>query len=104
MLCFGGQGSVPRHGATPHIGGHAVVETHTQNRGILALTFFRVNLPQTKRGRLEGWPDGTVIKIALSASAAQGLQVWTLGTDLALLVKPCCGCIPHKIEEDWHRC
>ena len=24
--------------------------------------------------------------------------------DLALLIKPCCGRVPHKVEEDWHRC
>ena len=51
-----------------------------------------------------GWSGGAVVKFANSALAAQGLQVQILGTDLALLVKPCCGGTPHKIEEDWHRC
>ena len=39
-----------------------------------------------------------------SALAAQGSQVPTSGTDLVLLVKPCCGSILPKIEENWHRC
>ena len=52
----------------------------------------------------KGWPGGVVIKFMHFASAAQGLQVQYLGADLALLVKPRCGSIPHKIEEDWHRC
>ena len=47
---------------------------------------------------------GAVVKFAHSASVARGLQVQILGTDLALLVRPCCGGIPHKIEEGWHRC
>ena len=39
-----------------------------------------------------------------SASVARGSQVVIPGTDLAPLVQPACGGIPHKIEEDWHRC
>ena len=38
------------------------------------------------------------------ALVAWSLQVWISGTDLAPLVKPLCGGIPQKIEEDWHRC
>ena len=50
-----------------------------------------------------GLPSGVVVKFASSASAAWGLKVWISGADLALLVKPCCGGIPHEIEEDEHR-
>ena len=38
----------------------------------------------------------------VSYSVAQGLQVQIPGADLALLIKPCCGGIPHETEEDWH--
>ena len=34
-LCFSGPGSVPRSRLTSHIGGHAMVATHLQNRGRL---------------------------------------------------------------------
>ena len=47
---------------------------------------------------------GVVVKFACSASAAQGSQVRIPGADLALVIKPHCGGIPHKIGEDWHRC
>ena len=47
----------------------------------------------------------TVVKFARTTSAAQGLLVRIPGTDLALLVKPCCGRRPtFKIEEDGHGC
>ena len=52
---------------------------------------------------LLGQPCGVVIKFAGSTEAAQGLQVHFLDEDLAALVKPHCGSVPHKIEEDWHR-
>ena len=45
-----------------------------------------------------------MVKFAQSTSVAKGSQVQIPGADLALLIKPCCGGIPHKIEEDWHRC
>ena len=35
-LYFVSLGLLPRHGPTPLVGGHAVVGTQTQNRGILA--------------------------------------------------------------------
>ena len=50
-----------------------------------------------------GQPGGAVVKFACSASAAWGSQVQILKVDLALLVKPCYGGIPHKIEEDWQQ-
>ena len=34
-----------------------------------------------------------------SALAAWGLQVQILGVDLALLIKPHCGGVPHEIED-----
>ena len=49
-------------------------------------------------------PGGGVVKFARSALVAWGSQVRILGVDLALLIKPCCGGVPLKIEEDWHRC
>ena len=51
-----------------------------------------------------GRPGGTVARFACSALVAQGSQVQISGVDVAPLVKPCCGGIPHKIEEDWLRC
>ena len=51
-----------------------------------------------------GLPGGMVVKFTCSALVAWGSQVCIQGVDLALLVKPHCGSIPHKIEEDWHRC
>ena len=40
-----------------------------------------------------------MVKFTHSASAAWGSQVQIPGADLALLVKPCCGDVPHKIEK-----
>ena len=53
---------------------------------------------------LRRWPGGVVVRFVHSASVARGSQVQVPGTDLALLVKPCCGGIPHEMEGDWHRC
>ena len=50
-----------------------------------------------------GLPGGVVVKFARSASGAWGSQVRIPGVDLAPLIRPHCGSIPHKIEEDWHR-
>ena len=47
-----------------------------------------------------GWPGGLVVKCPCSASAAWSPHVQIPGTDLAPLVKPRCGSIPHKIKED----
>ena len=51
-----------------------------------------------------GRPNGIVVKLAHFTSVAQGLQFLILGVDPAPLIKPQCGDISHKIEEDWHRC
>ena len=51
-----------------------------------------------------GWPGGVVVKLMRSALVAQGSQVRMLGAYRATLVKPCCGGVPHEIEEGWHRC
>ena len=59
---------------------------------------------RTSKCLLRGRSGGTVVKFANSASAAGGLQVQMPGADLAPLIKPCCGSIPNKIEEDLHRC
>ena len=39
---------------------------------------------------------------ACSASGAQGSQAQIPGTNLAPVIEPHCGGMPHKIEEDWH--
>ena len=44
-----------------------------------------------------------MVKFSCSTSAARDSWVQIPGVNLALLIKPCCGSIPHKIEEDWHR-
>ena len=36
-----------------------------------------------------------MVKFICYTSVAQCLQVWILGVDLTLLIKPCCGGIPH---------
>ena len=47
---------------------------------------------------------GVMVKFACSTLAAWGsqfrIQAWTQ----AQLVKPHCGRIPHKTEDDWNRC
>ena len=52
----------------------------------------------------QGQFSGIVVRFMHSASLAQGSQVRIPGVDLAPLVKPHCGGIPHKIEENWHGC
>ena len=55
--------------------------------------------------KIRGQPGGTVLEFAHSALAAQGLAVWILSADMAVLGKPCCGRHPtYKIEEDGHGC
>ena len=41
-----------------------------------------------------------VVKFMPSVSVAPGSWVWIPGVELALLIKPCCGGVTHKIEED----
>ena len=36
-----------------------------------------------------------MVKFACSALVALGSQVWIPGADLAQLIKPCCGSVPH---------
>ena len=44
---------------------------------------------------LWGWPCGVALKFACFALAARDSQVWILGADLAPLVRPCSGGVPH---------
>ena len=39
---------------------------------------------------------GQVAKFTYSALVTQGFTVWILGTDMALLIKPCSGRVPHS--------
>ena len=50
-----------------------------------------------------GLPSDAVVNFACSALEVRGSQGHILGVDLAPLVKPRCGRVPHEIEEDWHR-
>ena len=60
---------------------------------------------KTKNNDSCDWPGGTAVKFARSPLATQGLPVWILGGDMALLGKPCCGRRPtYKVEEDGHGC
>ena len=54
--------------------------------------------------KFPGPANAVVVKFVHSYSAAPGSQVWIPGADIALLIKPHCGNISHKTEEDWHRC
>ena len=53
---------------------------------------------------VQGQSQGVEVKPTCSTSVAQGSKVQIPGANPALLVKPCCGGISHKMEEDWHRC
>ena len=57
-----------------------------------------MGLVESRNTWFKGWPGGIVVKFTHFALVAHGLQVWILGTDLAPLIKPCCGGIPHKIK------
>ena len=57
-----------------------------------------------KRWVMGGQPGGAVVKFVHSGLVAWGSRVQIPGVDLAPLVRPHCGGIPHKMEEDWHRC
>ena len=47
-----------------------------------------------------GWPGGSAVVCARSASADP-----ILGADMAPLDRPCCGRSPaYEVEEDGHRC
>ena len=52
-----------------------------------------------KKCEFWAWPSGLVVRFALSALVAQGSQVQNPSMDLGLLIKPCCGGIPHKNRE-----
>ena len=51
-----------------------------------------------------GQPSGIVVKFMHSTLAAWCSHFQIPGVDLTPLIKPCCGGIPHEIEEDWCRC
>ena len=57
----------------------------------------------TNKSKVIGWrdqPGVIVVNSTCSTLAVHASQVQILGSDLASLIKPCCGDIPHKIEED----
>ena len=58
-------------------------------------------LNNVKKYIMRGQCGGLLVKFTCSASVDQGSQVWIPCVDLAPLIKPYCGSIPHKkIEED----
>ena len=64
----------------------------------------RSKFPEFKyRIHSRGQPHGVTVKFTL-CFRQPGLQVQIPGIDLAPLVKPHCGSIPHKVQEDGHRC
>ena len=75
-----------------------------------ALFLSKTNTEKYQKGviskdQLGGQPGSAAVKFPRSALAAQGLTVWILGADMALLGMPCCGGRPtYKVEEDEHGC
>ena len=66
------------------------------------MNLFPVNL---RKFPVRGWPAGTAVKCARSASVARGSLVCFPGADMAPLGKPCCGRRPtYKVEEDGNGC
>ena len=51
---------------------------------------------------VEAGPVAEWLSSQVPLQAAQGSQVWIPGADLAPFIRPRCGGIPHKVEEDWH--
>ena len=68
------------------------------------LPFPRLKYPNLKNSYFWGRPSGIVVGFACSTLVAWCSQFQIPGADLAPLIKPHCGGIPHKVEEDWHRC
>ena len=50
---------------------------------------------KVQKQQMKGWPRGQVIKFALSAVAAQGFAGSDPGKDMALLINPGRGGVPH---------
>ena len=68
-----------------------------------------VNIVQTSLGHHNkanywGWPSGIVVKFMHVTSVPRVRRFGSQARTYTPLIKPCCGSIPHKIEEDWHRC
>ena len=72
MLHFSGLGSVPGHGPTPPISGHAVVATYVQNRGRLVQMLAQGESSSSKKRRIGGRLGSVVVKFAHSSLVAQG--------------------------------
>ena len=81
---------------------HTVFQIYSKRDSLLNFTILVVIVVVSKVTFSRGWPSGVMVKLACSASLAQGLQVQIPGADLALLVNPRFGGIPHKMEEDCH--
>ena len=54
-----------------------------------------------QKKEVQGQPGGVVVKFACSALAAWCSRVQILGADVAPLLEPRCGSVPHKVEEGW---
>ena len=61
--------------------------------------------PRIKNIIFGGKPGSAVVKFMCSTLAAWGLQVWILGMDQALLIKPRCDSVPcEKQRKTGNRC
>ena len=63
--------------------------------------------PRLRNLHFRGGPSGIAVKFTRSASAARQTGVRRFGSQArtdAQLVKPCCGSVPYKVEEDGHGC
>ena len=68
------------------------------------MCFLSCRLMNPWKSRMREPAQGHSGKVCALCFGGLGFAGLILGADLALLVKPCCGGILHKIEEDWHRC
>ena len=94
------------HGIATVLVGPAMTQHHRlgdflKNLSTKNLIFRKTVLQKMKHG---GWPGGVVVKFTHAPLAAWGFQVQIPGAYPTPLIGPGCGSIPHKIEEDWHRC